>query len=127
MLPHRLLRKPFLAVGGFLTFTTVLRTISYLPFTLLCCSASFAVKKLPPALFIVTMITLLPYVLVYMGFPKMMYVDFTAVLAGSKLLTRSAQFDVFGGSFTFAAALLVGFVLIAAAGTLYTLRKTGKD
>ena len=116
-----------MTVGGFLALTAVLRTISYVPLALLCCSASFAVKKVPPTLFIVTMITLLPYVLVYMGFPKMMYVDFTAVLAGSKLLTRSAQFDVLGGSFTFTAALLVGFVLIAAAGTLYTLRKTGKD
>lgn len=71
-------------------------------------------------------ITLLPYALVYMGILVLRYVDFTAILAGGKLLTRSAEFGVFNGTYTFAIILTCCYIILNSATIMFVRYEIGK-
>ncbi len=115
-----------MTVGGFLAVSAAVRFAACVMLTLLTCAASFFLKKLLPTLFAVASVTLLPYALVYIGFLDVMYIDFTAALAGGKLLLRSAELTAGGGAFTFAWALLLGYAALTAAAAMLVRHKTGR-
>lgn len=115
-----------MTVGEYVALTELLRLFSYVILAMLICVASYMAKKLPPTLFIVAAFTLLPYVLVYMGQLMLRYVDFTAMLAGGKLLLRSAEFAVAGGTYTFAEIFLLAASILTALSTLCVRCRTGK-
>ena len=115
-----------MTVGVYLLSVVLLRFAACIIIAYLTCAASFAVKKLPPTLFLVATATLLPYTLVYMGVGVLRYVDITAMLSGGKLLTRSAEMGLFGTAFGFACILLGGWLAVAVAATIAVRHKTGK-
>ncbi len=115
-----------LSVGSFFCIMIIYRLAACLIITLLLFSASYFLKKVPPTLFAIALVTLLPYVFVYIGFYEARYIDITAALAGGKLIIRSAEMELFGSTFGFACALLFGWLAIAVAATIAVRQKTGK-
>ena len=115
-----------ITIGGFIALSVLIRTVSTAVLALLTCAASFVMKKLPAALLAVAMITLVPYALVYMGFLSLRFIDFTAVLAGEKLLYRSADFAVGGGVYVFAVMLIIGYAALTFAAVMFVRHRTGK-
>ena len=115
-----------ITVGVYMVMMILIRFSAYMLLSLLTTAASYIVKKIPMTLFIVALFTLLPYALVYMGILALRYVDFTAMLAGGKLLTRSAVFAVAGGTYVFAAVLVIAYAVLTAVGVAYVRKRTGK-
>ena len=48
------------------------------------------------------------------------------MLAGGKLLVRSATFAVAGEAYVFAALLVIAYAVLTAAGVVYVINWTGK-
>ncbi len=115
-----------MSVGAYLVVNELLRILPYVLLAFLCCSASFALKRTPPALFSAAAFTLLPYALLYMGQQAMKYVDVTAMLAGGRLLTRSAELAAFGGKYAFAVIFVGAFAALAFVFAFLVRRRTGK-
>ena len=115
-----------ISIGGCIALILALRFCGYLIVAYLTVSASYITKRTPPTLFILAAFTLLPYVLVYMGALELRYIDFTAMLAGGKLLTRSADFALGGGVYTFASLLVAGYSVLTLAASQYVRYKTGR-
>ncbi len=115
-----------ITVGGFIAVSVLLRTLATVILAALTCASSFLMKKLPPALILTSVFTLVPYALVYMGVGAVRAVDFTPMIAGGLLLLRSAEQNVFGQVYAFALLLAAGYMAVAAASSLYVRWRTGK-
>ncbi len=115
-----------MTVGGYLLLVIAIRSLAHIMLALLTVAASFIVRRVSLALFVTAAVTLLPYALVYMGVAALRFADLTAALAGGKLLLRSAEFSVFGGTYTFAALFLLAFLCLTLSVTFYVRHKTEK-
>ncbi len=112
-----------ITVGEYLSLTFVFRVFGYVMLAVITTAASYAVRKLPPTLFIVSFLTVLPYLLVYVGVSALKYVDFTAILSGGKLLIRSFESSA---SLWFAVGLSAVYATAAFAASAWVRQKTGK-
>ncbi len=115
-----------ITVGAYLMLVVAARAAACIIIAYLTCAASFALHRLPSTLFAVSLFTLLPYALVYMGVLALRYVDITAMFAGGKLFTRSAELAVGGSPFAFAAMLVCGYTAVTAAASLAVRAKVGE-
>lgn len=115
-----------ITVGAYFAIICALRAASCVMIALITSAASFALHKLPATLFAVSMFTLLPYALVYMGVKALRFVDITAMVSGGKLMTRSSAMAIGGSPFAFAAIFVCGYAAVTAAASLAVRAKTGK-
>ena len=111
-----------ITVGKYLSLAFAFRVFGYVTLAVITTAASYSVRKLPPTLFIVSLLTVLPYLLVYVGVSALKYVDFTAILSGGKLLIRSFESSA---SLWFAVGLSAAYATIAVAASVWVRQKTG--
>ena len=115
-----------ITVGAYIALMLLFRLVVCVTIAFLTVFASSITKKISLTLFVIAAFTLLPYVLVYMGMSPLSYVDITAALAGDKLLTRSTEFAVAGGAYTFAAMIVIAYAALTVIGAIYVRKKTGE-